>query len=741
MGAALLRLAEAADFKSASVYRAMTALAAAGLPSPGPTLPGLRQELRIEQGAPLVNGAPSWTLFDPVRHSFFQLGRTEFRIFTRWAAGSFIGIEEELQSEGLDSEEANAALGRVVEFSLASGLTISPMGDSAAIFTAQRAAQKKAWWKWMVDNYLFIRIPLVRPAAFLERTIDRVAPLWSRASLILFAMLALSGLILVSRQWDAFMASFLYFFSMKGLIAYGLGLMVVKIAHELGHAYTATRFGCRVPTMGVSLLVMMPVLYTDTTGAWRLTSRKKRLMIDCAGVTAELMIASIATMFWVFLPDGPLRSVTFILASTSWIMSLGVNLNPFMRFDGYYVLSDMLDVPNLQPRAFALGRWRLREALFALDLAPPEEVPSGLRRGMILYAWMVWVYRLMLFVGIALLVYYLFFKLLGIILFVVEMGVFVARPIWSEFKTWYSLRDRISATTRGRRWPWILIGAFILMILPLDRTIDAPAVLTPIGAAPIVAGEAARIDQILVRAGQTVAAGTPLMILTAPELERDVAATNVRIVKLQAQLDRAMSDAQDMSNRSVIERELAREQDALLGLDRRKDRLILRAPIAGQVADLNPEMHVGRWLSGAEILAHIVTPGRYDIQAYVSEDDIWRIEADARARFVPDDPVQASHAAKLVERATSASQALDQPILASTNGGPIAVNADAAKSLKPREALYRVRLVAAKEKSGPGLVIQTIPGSVSIAATPQSLAARWFGSAARIVRGEASLTG
>lgn len=707
----------------------------------GPSLPGLRQELHIEPGAPLVNGAPSWTLFDPVRHSFFQLGRTEFRIFTRWAAGSFAGIEEDLQAEGLDSEETNAAIGRVVEFSLASGLTISPMGDSAATFMAQRKAQKKAWWKWMVDNYLFIRIPLVRPAAFLDRTIDRVAPLWSRASLILFAMLALTGLILVSRQWDAFTASFLYFFSVKGLIAYGLGLMVVKVAHELGHAYTATRFGCRVPTMGVSLLVMMPVLYTDTTGAWRLTSRKKRLMIDCAGVTAELMIASIATMLWVFLPDGPLRSVTFILASTSWIMSLGINLNPFMRFDGYYVLSDLLDVPNLQPRAFALGRWRMREALFALGIAPPEEVPTGLRRGMIIYAWLTWVYRLFLFIGIAVLVYYLFFKLLGIILFVVEMGVFVARPIWSEFKVWHSLRGRISATTRGRRWPWIMGAIAILMILPLDRSIDAPAVLTPIGAAPIVAGEAARIDQILVRSGQAVAVGTPLMVLTAPELERDVAATNVRIVKLQAQLDRAMSDAQDMANRAVIERELAREQGALSGLDRRKDRLILRAPIAGLVTDLNREMHAGRWLGGAEILAHIVTPGRYDIQAYVSEDDIWRIEGNARARFVPDDPVQASHRAKVVERATSAMQKLDQPILASVNGGPIAVGSNADKSLKSRVALYRVRLVAAKESSASSLVLQTVPGNVSIVASSQSLAAQLFTTVARILRGEASLTG
>ena len=105
----------------------------------------------------------------------------------------------------------------------------------------------------MLDNYLFIRIPIVKPAAFLERTIDKVAPLWSYPALTFFALLALTGLFLVSRQWDSFLASFLYFFSWQGLIAYGLGLFVIKILHELGHAYTATRFGCRVPEHGGQL--------------------------------------------------------------------------------------------------------------------------------------------------------------------------------------------------------------------------------------------------------------------------------------------------------------------------------------------------------------------------------------------------------------------------------------------------------------------------------------------------------
>lgn len=714
----------------------MTAVATAAAPA-AVSIPPLRQELRIEPGAPLVNGAPSWTLFDPIKHAFFQLGRTEFAIFSAWANGALDDIRDRLADDGLDPEEAGEAVGRVVEFSLANNLTVLPMRDSVASFTSARNAQRKAWWKWMVDNYLFFRLPLVRPAAFLERTLARVAPLWSPLVLWSFAILAIAGLIMVSRQWDAFMASFLYFFSWQGLIAYGIGLSVVKVIHELGHAYTATRFGCRVPTMGVSFLVMMPVLYTDTTAAWRLTSRRQRLMIDCAGVAAELMVASIATMLWVMLPEGSLRSIAFITATSSWVMSLGVNLNPFMRFDGYYILSDMLGVPNLQPRAFALGRWRLRELLFRLGEPVPEDVPASLRRVLILYAWGTWLYRLVLFIGIALLVYHMFFKLLGIILFAVEMGVFIMRPVFAELKQWNMRRKAILGSRRGK----ILVGGttvlLLLAVLPLDRHVTAPAVLSPIGAAPVVAGDPARVERVLVKNGDRVKAGAVLIELSAPDLISAAAQSRVRIAQLQAQIDRGGADEKDLSDRAVIERQLATENNALQGLERRQTRLVLRAPFAGKVTDLESDIHPGRWLGGTETIARIITPDSYDVQAFIAEDDIGRVANGARARFVPNDPLMTSRAAKLIERSASAVQWMDQPILASTQGGAIAVDQDPSKALKPHEALYRIRLIAARG-AGP---MQPIAGKVRIDAEGESLAGRFFGYVARILRSEASLTG
>ncbi len=712
---------------------------ASAAPAEDITLPGLRQELRIERGAPLVTGAPSWTLFDPVRHMFYQLGKLEFRIFALWQSGSLNHIRAGLAADGVAAKDADQAIGRVLDFSFQNSLTVTPNGPSVEQFTAQRKLRKREWWKWLVDNYLFIRIPIVKPTAFLQRTMPLVAPLWSRTSLMIFAAMALLGFVLVARQWDAFVASFLYFFNWQGLIAYAVALGGVKVIHELGHAYTATRFGVRVPTMGVSLLVMMPVLYTDTTAAWRLMSRKQRMMIDCAGVGAELMVASICTLLWSFVPDGSLRSGLFVLATTSWIASLAINLSPFMRYDGYYVLSDALGVPNLQPRSFALGRWWLRERLFDLGEAPPEYFPKRLEIGLIAYALVTWIYRLILFVGIAILVYHMFFKALGIILFVVEMVVFVGRPIFNELSAWWTRRDAIGGSKRGRIFGIALIAVAVLAVLPLDRSITAPAVLSPIGDSPLVSGDPAQIAKIHVGNGDVVAAGAAIITLVAPDLDREVALHRVEIARLSVQMDRAMSDAEDLSNRAVIERQLQGARESLAGVETRRAKLVLRAPVAGKVVDIGSDLHVGRWLGGAEIAARIVTPGRYDVQAYVAQGDVWRLETGAEARFVPDDASQGSRAAKLVEAATSAAQRIDLPVLASTNGGPIAVASDGENKLKPRSPVSRVRLIAERDDGGRAAV-QAVPGRVIIDAAGQSFLSRTIKWAGKIVAAEWSVT-
>ena len=303
------------------------------------------------------------------------------------------------------------------------------------------------------------------------------------------------GAVLVLRQWDAFQSTFLHFFSLEGVLFYAVTLALVKSAHELGHALVAKWQGCRVASMGVAFLVLFPVLYTDTTDAWRLQSRTKRLRIVTAGVRVELCLALLATFLWNFLPDGPLRSAAFFVATTSWVTSLLVNISPFLRFDGYYAFSDWLGIENLQSRAFALGRWSLRRILFGLDDPLPEPLPRRRCRIMIIYAWCTWLYRFFLFLGIALIVYQLFFKLLGIVLFLVEILWFIVFPMTKELKVWFQRRQDFRASP-ARILSWLaLAGLFLVALLPLPQKVHLPAVLKATQYSEIFPPLPARIEE------------------------------------------------------------------------------------------------------------------------------------------------------------------------------------------------------------------------------------------------------
>ncbi|MCP3669778.1 MAG: peptidase M50, partial [Gammaproteobacteria bacterium] len=407
-----------------------------------------------------------------------------------------------MQREGdsISDDEVSALAG----FLVSNNLTQARDAEASARVHQQYTRQLLGFWRWLLHNYLFIRIPLLRPDRWLNNWAPRLR--WLFSDTVHYAILTLGALggILVLRQWDAFWSTFIHFFTLQGLVFYGLTLALVKSVHELGHAFVAKRQGCRVASMGVALLVMLPVLYTDTTDAWRLRSRAARLRIVTAGVRSELYLTLLATFLWNVLPDGVMRSAAFFVATTSWVTSLLVNVSPFLRFDGYYAFSDWLGIENLQQRAFALGRWRLRELLWGFKDPLPEPVPRHRARVLVSYAWATWVYRFFLFLGIALLVYHMFFKVLGIVLFVVEVLWFIVLPMTREMGEWWQRRSSVRLS--GLRLVfWLGVGGiFLLALWPQPGSIHLPAVLFAERSQSIFAMEEAQVAEVWVKRGEQV---------------------------------------------------------------------------------------------------------------------------------------------------------------------------------------------------------------------------------------------
>ena len=654
----------------------------------GAGLPRLRGDLALLPGPPDRLGLPSWTVHDPARNRFFQLGAAAVEMLRRWHLGDATRIVAAVRRETVLAPEERD-FKALIAFLSANQLVERPDADGVEALQRIAGAGRRGPLSWLMHNYLFFRVPLVRPDRFLralQPLADLLAGRWAwRITLILGAI----GIYLASRQWDQFAATFVGFLSLEGAAWSALVLFLTKILHELGHGFAARRRGCRVPTMGIAFMVLYPVLYTDTTDAYRLTGRADRLAIGAAGIRVELALALIATFLWSFLPDGPIRAAVFLVATVTWVTTLAINLNPFMRFDGYYLLADAWGMPNLQPRAFALARWHLREALFGLGEAAPEPLEAAQRRRLIAYAYATWVYRFFLFIGIALLVYHLFFKALGLLLFAVEILWFILVPIWSEVKEWWRRREALRLTPNLIVSLLALGGLIVLLAWPWNGRITAPAVWTAESRAPLVTAAAGQVRALNLESGRAVEAGAVLLELELPDLDLAARRNTLEAYALSLALLQAQADPQGLSRLGGLIAEQGRLEAEARGIAAARARAQTRAPFAGIVVDMAPDLRAGTWVP-AGLAIGTLTSAEATVEAFVEEGDLVRVSPGAPARFVPDDPRRPALRGVVVSIAPTSLTELTLPQLASAYGGAIAVEPEPDGALRPLGAWYRV---------------------------------------------------
>lgn len=652
-------------------------------------------------------GQPVWILHDPVANRFFRISWQSFEILSRWQVGSPGDIADAVREQTTLSPDAEEVM-TLARF-LASHHLLQNTGQQGTRQLLEIQARRRTHWlTWLLKNYLFVRIPLIRPDRFLEQSLPLIRWIYSRGFLMLTLMAGLLGVMLIIRQWDTFLGTFPWFFSLEGMLMFALALSLAKILHEMGHAWTAKHFGCRVPSMGIAFLVMWPVLYTDTTEAWKLSSRKARLAIGAAGMAAELALAAYATLLWSFLPDGPVKSAAFLLATTTWIMTLLVNLNPLMRFDGYYLLSDWLGIANLQDRAFALARWRLRELLFGLAEPAPEQAPAQRYRIMLIYAYATWIYRFFLFLGIAILVYHFFFKALGIFLMIVELAWFIGRPIMNEFKEWYKRGNKLM-TTRHTHITLLSIALILIaLITPWQARITAPAIWRAEQQSTLYNASEGQLAEVYINVGEKVSRGQPLLQIHSPDLSHAIAQGERRLEALNWQVSIQGLDPLLRERSQVAIRELSAESSAQLARRAEQEELILRAPFDGIIMELANPLTLGSWLSAREWIGVIADPRVSVIEAYVDESDLHRLQEGRSAHFHPDDPARPVLPLTLISIDPTATRELREQSLASTHGGQIAVRQSSKGSLIPEKPIYRILLASEEALVAPSQIVRGV---------------------------------
>lgn len=699
------------------------------------SLPPLREDLRLLAGPSTAHGAPSWTLYDQATHRFFRIGWSEFEILSRWGLDNPDAIAHAV-SEQTTLDVSTSDVLAVVRFCEDAGVTRAEGEKGLKRRAAVLAGGRVSAAKWLLKNYLFLRIRLVDPDCVLGALAHRMGWAFHPAFPAVLGLLAALGLYLIGREWERFTHTLSWAFTLEGALVAGVALSLAKVAHEVGHGLAAKHFGCRVPAMGVALMVLWPVLWTDVTDAWKLIDRRKRLVIDAAGMVAEITVAVAASLVWTVLPDGPVRAAVFLLAGTTWILTLAVNLNPLMRFDGYFLLADLLDEPNLQDRSFALARWWLRERLFGLGDPAPENLPGSRRSLLVTYALATWIYRFFLFLGIALLVYHLAFKALGLFLMGVEIAWFILRPISSEISAWRKRRSDMRWNRNLAVTASLAALAVMASLVPWSGSLTIPALMRPERQTPLYTVAAGRLSA-LSQEGQAVEEGASLFVLEAPEVEYRRRRAQAEIDGLRGHLAGLAFDGTGAADLTVVWEELGKAVAERNDADAAIRTLTTRAAFAGKVVDVPPVLHEGLWMGKHEPLGLLIDPQVWIIEAYVDEADLGRLETGTAASFYSENG-DVVRDARLTAVDHHSTRELAAPVLASTHGGAIPVRPDSEGRLIPETSLYRV-LLAVNEGGSVPPADGLRRGTVVLDAKAESFILRLWRKAVSVIIRESNL--
>jgi putative peptide zinc metalloprotease protein len=315
---------------------------------------------------------------------------------------------------------------------------------------------------------------------------------------------------------------------------------------------------------------------------------------------------------------------------------------------------------------------------------------------LVLYAWATWIYRLVLFLGIAFLVYHYFFKVLGIVLFVVEIIYFIARPIGDEIIHWWKMKRAILATRRTWMTAVCASLAALACLIPWSTSIEIPAVLEAAQLQPVYPVRQARVIAVPVKHGDTVTAGQTIATLHSSDLVDEIARTRISLQVAERQHGRRMADATDREATLILDSTIDALRTKIAGLLKEQQELTITAPFDGRIVDLNPELSAGRWVSPRELIAIVAGGNALVAKGYAAEADVSRIDHGGRAVFIPEHASRSRVDLTIERISTAGATQLEIPELASINTGQIQVNVDEKRRLVPVSAQYLVTLSTAR---------------------------------------------
>jgi putative peptide zinc metalloprotease protein len=666
----------------------------------------LRPDLIVQPQ--FYEGMTHYVVKDPIALKYFRFKVEEYFLLQQFDGKQNLqdvkrAFERKYRPQTISIEDLVRFVAQLHE----AGIVQLDSPDQAQVFIRRR---KKRMWKqvWQFfANILYIKIPIIDP----ERLLDRMYPwfrwIFTRTFVVFSFGLMLAALTLVVSQWTTFssrLPDFQSFFNWRTIVYFWCSLGIVKIIHEFGHGLTAKHFGGEVHEMGMLFLVLTPALYCDVTDSWLLPSKWKRIWISAAGIFVECFLASIATFVWWNTEQGLLNSLCLATMFICSVNTILFNANPLLRYDGYYVMSDYLEIPNLRVKSTQFFAYLIQDKVLGLEVPVQSYMPRSRRFLFVIYAIASYLYRWVVTFSILFFLYQFLkpYKLgsISAMLAIGSLVPLVAMPgyqIIKFAKTPGRLRKvkKVRAALFAAAFVAVVTG---VLLIPTPLRVQGTLVLTPAKPAIIYAEIPGRLVQlgsrevvtvrdgveekknVPLRDGDFVKEGQVLAYLSNPEKQREA-------IDLQEKYDSHMYKALWYSRSPDHESRAQRMQHDLAAHDleplintvnEQIVKLILVAPRDGKVMGLPQPETLGQWVKPGKPFCKIADPHQLEARLIVDQSDIALIndqEGQARAWIKVYGTSETTWKSYVSEIATRNREEIPQE-LSNAGGGEIATKQD-----------------------------------------------------------------
>lgn len=558
---------------------------------------GLRKRGDLEVNRQVYQGQAWFVVKDPISLHYFRFRPEEYALLEMLDGQASLEtlkdrFEERFPPRRITVEE----LARFVSTLHRSGLVIGDRpGQGPQLYERRRQRKWKEWVAWL-SNVMSMRFRGIDPDRLLDRMNPWLGWIFSPPAIAVFMAFALSALLLVLVNFDVFrskLPEFNQFFAAGNWLYLAIALGLTKVIHEFGHGLSCKYYGGECHEMGVMLLVFTPCLYCDVSDSWMLPNKWKRAAIGAAGMYVEVIMAAIATYLWWNSHPGVFNQLCLDVMFVSSVSTILFNANPLLRYDGYYILSDVLEIPNLRQKATTiLGRLASK---WCLGIKQPEDPFLPQRRlgwfafyavASSLYGWFVTL-SIFLFVWNVFKPYRL--EVIGQVLAGAALWGLVVRPLQGmiKFLKVPGRRDEVKAVNLLVTCIVAGLVAAAIALIPLPQRVWCSAELRPRGEETVYVSVAGRLEELLVKADEEVRRGQRLAVLSSLELELEIADLEGKLVQAESRL---ASLQRERFNDPAAGLELGTVQETLKSVSeqlerKRRDRaeLVLVAPRDGVV--------------------------------------------------------------------------------------------------------------------------------------------------------------